>query len=681
MNNHIRIYVSPSGSDVNDGTADKPFATFERAAAEVRKLIKNGLNAPVTVYFHKGEYSADKYEFTAADSGTEQFPVKYCAYGDGEVIFTNGKILKNSSFKPICGEMKERLPSNAKDSVLVCDLKEYGMALNKYGHLYDTDEETPKEADEEHNFEEKCELFWNDERMSVAKYPNQGLLEIEDMCDDTTDEQARIHKEKNPEGFTIIIDENTNERIKNWKTPQTAHMHGYFYWDWADASTPVSYFDTALRRVYMQSVGGYGVRKGGTYYFYNVFEELDSPGEYYLDKDNLLLYVYPLSDIQQASVMLSVSRHPLIKANGISHITFEGITFKGACANGFEINGNNCSVINCKILDVYDWAMRINGNNNKIYGCDISRTGRGGISLIGGDRTTLTPSGNIVENNYVHDWSEVVLTYGAGIEFGGCGSIARHNELARTSHMAIYYDGNDHIIEYNYIHEVVQQSNDAGAIYGGRDWAGYGDIIRYNIIENAGNDKYTPAGIYWDDCQSGQTAYGNIIKNAMGKSFLIGGGKDNVVENNMMLVSEYPMQYDERGIEGVLSSKGWYGGARKDGNNWPIFRRSPVKSDIWAKRFPALARVNDNYDNPYDPDFAANPSRAVIRNNICVCSNDYGFFVAETVKKLGTIENNPVFASEDECIVKGSRYKLTPEAKKAVPEFKDIPVDKIGRYK
>ena len=680
MTDGIKLYVSTTGSDNNNGSEQHPFATPSKAVAEVRSIIEKGLTAPVTVYFHKGEYNADNLEFTPADSGTQEFPVKYCAYGDGEVIFNSGASLDNKKFKPVSDEIRERLSGDAKEHVLVCDLKECGISKDENGGLYIHGAYCGAPKSDDDSSGRDCELFWNDKRLVLARYPNEGFLEIKDMCPDDTDEATRLHKQNCPGGCTVTIDEDTSNRIKAWKTPETTWMHGYFYWDWSFGSTPVVKFDTDLQRVYMKHATAYGAKDGGTYYFSNVLEELDIPGEYYFDNDELMLYVYPIGNIDEANIMFSASRNPIINMKGASYITFDGITLKGAHNHAIDMNASDCQIRNCKILDVYGWAIMMNGCGNTVYGCEITHTGRGGISISGGDRKTLTPANNVAENNYIHDWAEVYLTYSSGIELVGCGNTATHNELARTTHMAIYYNGNDNIIEYNYIHEVVQQSHDAGAVYGGRDWAGYGNIIRYNIIENVGNDKYTPVGIYWDDAQSGQTAYGNIIKNAVGKSFLIGGGRDNTVENNMMIVSEYPMLFDDRAIEGIVKN-GWYNGGRKGGMNWGIMNQMPIRSEVWAKRFPTLAKVNDNFDDIDDPDFAPNPSRAVIRNNVCVCYNDYGFFVAESVRKLGTIENNLVFSSEDECIVPGSKYELKPEVKKQLPEFKDIPVDEIGLYK
>ena len=85
------LYVSQNGSDENDGSKDKPFATPERAVEAVRTLIADGLNKPVTVYFHAGDYRIENINFTEADSGTAEYPVTYKAYGDGEVIFNGGR--------------------------------------------------------------------------------------------------------------------------------------------------------------------------------------------------------------------------------------------------------------------------------------------------------------------------------------------------------------------------------------------------------------------------------------------------------------------------------------------------------------------------------------------------------------------------------------------------------------
>ncbi len=667
MEREIKIYVSPNGSDTNDGSVNAAFKTFSRAVDEVRCIIKSGACSPVTVYFFAGTYTVE-HELTSEDCNNAGHPVKYCAYGDGEVVFTSGKTISKTSFHAVSEDKKQILSGQARDNVYACDLKKCGIVANGDMFAAKTD---PSDVYD-------CELLCRDKRFTLTRYPRNEFLKIEKLCGGD-DEELQMHKKTDPKSEIIILSDELNSKIKGWSSYKEAFLQGYFRFDWCDSTVRIGSIDTEANRMFARGeTSGYGIFEGGSYVFRNIFDELNTPGEYYLDKDELMLYVYPFGDIDDMG--FSISKNCVIKAKDVSNIIFEDISFKCICGNAIDISGNDCTIKNCTFMGIGKWAITITGERNTIYGCDISHTGKGAILLSGGDRATLTPSGNIVENNYVHDWAEDKWTYCGGVAVSGCGNVIRHNEFTRSPHYAIFYSGNDNIIEYNYIHEVVQQSHDAGAIYGGRDWSAYGNVIRYNLLENIGNENYFPVGIYWDDCQSGQTAFGNIIRNATGKSFLIGGGRDNVVENNLMLESEFPMLFDARGIEGAVAN-GWYGGTRKNEVNWRTMWSFPITSEIWAKRFPTLATVNDNFDDPDDPQFAPNPTRALVRNNVCVCSNDYGFHVDKCVRKLGTVTNNLIYKDINDCIVENSRYELKPEVKKLLPWFSEIPVDKIGRYK
>lgn len=88
------------------------------------------------------------------------------------------------------------------------------------------------------------------------------------------------------------MDEETNKRIRRWQDKECIWMAGYFFWDWADSSTPVSFL-TDNRALLPAFVSRFGARKDAPYYFYNVLEELDTHGEYWLDREKGLLYVYP----------------------------------------------------------------------------------------------------------------------------------------------------------------------------------------------------------------------------------------------------------------------------------------------------------------------------------------------------------------------------------------------------
>ncbi len=681
MNDMIKLYVSVDGSDNNCGSFEKPFATPEKAICKVREIIANGLKAPVTVYFHKGEYKTNGLSFTAEDSGTKEFPITYTAYGDGEVIINAGTILQASGFKKIPDDIKERLQGDAKENVLVYDLKQNGITKEDIGQLHSAGVCNMDEQYTNNTKGNNVGLFWNNKRLTLAKYPNKGFVKIVDIVDIGDIDNDKSVECKNPKPATILIEKEVADRTRNWQTFKDVRAFGYFYWDWADGSAPIDYVDADKCQLKFAQAISKGIKKDMYFNFYNVLEELDIPGEYYIDRDNLLLYVYPPEDVNTSEIMISISNNVLVTIKGSEHITFEGIKFEGTRSKGFSINANYITIKDCVLTDIDDWAIYCSGWNNTVYGCDISHTGRGGISFTGGDRTTFNPANNIAENNYIHDWAEVYQTYSSGIELCGCGQKASHNELYNTPHMAIYYSGNDNIIEYNYIHDVVLQSHDAGAVYGGRDWAGYGNIIRYNILKNIGNEEYHPNAIYWDDCQSGQTAYGNIIISPYAKGFLIGGGRDNVVENNLILGGECSILYDERGIAGIRDPNAWYAGARKGGNNWPFLKNSPYKTELWAKRFPTLARVHDDFSKIDDPDFVPNPTGAIIRDNVVSQIEDWGFFIGETVQKFGTVENNIKLKNASECWANEETYEIKPEILEKLPKLKEIPIDKIGRYK
>lgn len=168
--------------------------------------------------------------------------------------------------------------------------------------------------------------------------------------------------------------------------------------------------------------------------------------------------------------------------------------------------------------------------------------------LTGGDRETLTSSENVVTNNLIYDWSQVYRTYQAAVSLNGVGAVCSHNEIYNSPHEAITYSGNNHVIEYNVIHDVVLESSDAGAIYAGRRWSYYGNVIRYNCIYNIGSEDFTPSGIYFDDALSGQEAYGNLLINIPGCAFLLGGGRDLKIENNQIINAATPIYYDDRAM-------------------------------------------------------------------------------------------------------------------------------------
>jgi hypothetical protein len=90
------FHVSPSGSDANDGTPPRPFKSVERARAEVRKMIAEGLREPVTVLIGGGTYElSEPLAFGPEDSGTEAFAISYAANPGEEVVLSGGRRIRD----------------------------------------------------------------------------------------------------------------------------------------------------------------------------------------------------------------------------------------------------------------------------------------------------------------------------------------------------------------------------------------------------------------------------------------------------------------------------------------------------------------------------------------------------------------------------------------------------------
>lgn len=135
----------------------------------------------------------------------------------------------------------------------------------------------------------------------------------------------------------------------------------------------------------------------------------------------------------------------------------------------------------------------------------------------GGNVDTLTPSNNVIKNNIIYKAAQKIKDYNS-VELRGCGNKMIYNNISCTNDQAIRFYGNDHVISYNEIHDVVQDSDDAGAIYAGRNTIQRGTEISYNYIHDT-LGTFTPAfghkpAVYWDDYQTGMWAHHNIIKNA-----------------------------------------------------------------------------------------------------------------------------------------------------------------------
>ncbi len=695
-------YVAPNGSDENDGSRERPFRTIGRARDAVRAMDKTG-KTEIIVGIFPGDYRTTGLVFTAEDSGTAECPVRYCRCGAGDAVLNGGVTLHPADFRPVTDEaMLSRLNPDAREKVRCLELGAYGIAKADYGKLYTIGKfNTADKYDGDWLGDIYSEVFFNDSRMVLARYPNVGedYLYTEEVVftGEGLEKNGNLtadpdwHNKRNHPSDIYRVSETLARRVASWKTLEDVWLFGWWKCDWADAASPIGSFDAAERTLSPKFVSWFGTKTGAPYYFYNVFEELDAPGEFYLDRENAMLYIYPAGDMDTAKIDMSLSTDSVVTIDGASHLSFEGLVVCNTRGDAVTVRGNDNQIAHCTIKNVAGNGICANGYRNVFFYNEITRTGRGGIVLDGGDAETLTPAENRAENNLIHHWSEIYQTYQPAVYLCGVGNICAHNEMHHSPHEGISYIGNNHLIEYNILHDICLLTHDGAAIYSGRSWSWYGNVVRYNCIYDLGSTvkngdelvTYTPDGIYFDDNLAGQTTYGNLIVNAPKFGFLLGSGRDLNVYNNIVIGSRNGIHYDCRTRDGSLRG-GWFNHHfrdKKDGM-YEDFLRSPWQTEAWQKAYPQMAKFSLDYDNPDDPNLPFNPTDSVVTKNLLVCcGGEDGKYIHEDVYRFspGVKENWAAAEEEMQAFFTDPAhgdYTLLETAK--LPGFEPLPLEKMG---
>ncbi len=641
----ITFYVSPDGCDKNTGDRSSPFQTIDRARVAARDAA-----ADSEIVLLDGEYYTDGMEFDTRDSGIT-------LRGEGNAVITGGITIPSARFTDPSREMMESLPDCAKAHAKAVDLKEFGLTAADWGEVYAIGSRHTARKYDNGKVGDNIEIFSAGKRMHLARYPNgNGFLQLEAVADvgDVAEFPPQNYypdwqTRRNHRGGTYVMDRVTNKRVMTWKHPETAWLFGYLYWDWADSSTPVK-FKTENRLIFPEYVSSYAVRSGAKYYFYNIVDELDEPGEFYLDRETGILLFYPYGE---GDLDITLCRKPLIHCTDVCGMTFENITLRCTRVDAMILSGecNDNVIRGLTITNAAGNALIVNGYRNRVERCFISHTGKGGVRIYGGIRETLTPGENRVTNNYIHDYSEVYLTDQPGVFMEGVGNVCSHNEICRAPHMAVEYYGNDHLIEHNYIHETVLQSSDAGAIYSGFNWTERGTVIRHNVFENIGSGEFTPSAIYWDNGLSGQTASHNLFLNVKGNAVHIGGGSEcTITDNIMMNCGQSPVLYEDWVRDGFVND----GHARASVNtpdtlHWKNLRAMPYTNAQWSAKYPILAKVKTDFALYDDIDFPINPSYSVVRNNVIIDSEKKPIVCSDSVYTYSTVEDNPIYETAEEA--------------------------------
>jgi len=650
------LYVSPQGNDSwsgnvpapDAGGTDGPLATLAGARERIRAIkSSDGILSPggFWVEVAPGTYPLkDTFTLVAEDGGTTDAPVTYAAAAKGQAVISGG--VPVNAFSPVTdAAVLGSLDEAARTHVVQADLGALGV--KEFG--------SPAGGG--------VEVYFRGLPMTLSRWPNEGFTSIQDIV---VEDGHQIHGIKGSKTGLFTYE---GDRPARWVGEKDGWLHGYWFWDWSDQRQKIAEINVAQSQIRVEEpYHTYGYRPKQWYYAYNMLSEIDMPGEWYVDREAGILYFWPPEPVQPGDVTVSLLSN-LVSITNAEHVTLYGLVFEFARDLMLSVrDGAGVRVAACTFRNGGGDAVSLSGEQaHTIRGCSLSRLGGGGISISGGNRETLSPAGHVAENNHIYDYGRWYRMYRSGISVQGVGNRAVHNLIHDAPHIGIVFGGNDHLIEFNEIHHVCLESNDAGAIYTGRNWTMRGNMIRYNYLhEIQGYLEKGCVGVYLDDMFSSADIIGNVFYKVTRAAF-IGGGRDCSVVNNIFIDCNPALHVDARALNWAhYHADEWI----EEGNTKGTISGIRYKEPPYSERYPKLVGILE--DEPKAP------KGNLIARNICVGGTWEE--VEGAAKPYLALENNlldtdPLFVDREK-----RNFRLKEDSPAFAVGFETIPMEKIGLY-
>jgi len=361
-------FVSPSGDDASSGTLAKPFATLQRAQEAVRQKRTE-------VFLRGGTYYLPApLVFTAADSGTKDAPVVFQNYQNEKPVISGGIRLNNLNWQPFTnGILQAQVPADLQTE----------------------------------------EIFINGERQILARYPN-------------FDPKAKYF-----DGFAA--DAISKERAARWANPVGGYYHAMHPAFWGDFTWRITGKNTNGEPTLE---GGWQNNRGAAAhqdvrFVENIFEELDVPGEWFLDAKTHTLYFHPPSGLDLKTAVVEATRLRTLvefrgdEANPVKWITLRRLVFRQAARTVMDnreplmrsdwtiyrggavfFNGaEDCALADSVIDQVGGNAVFVNNYNRRIAirGTQIAKAGANGICFIGDPKAARSPLFNYYQTQKLEE--------------------------------------------------------------------------------------------------------------------------------------------------------------------------------------------------------------------------------------------------------------------------------------
>lgn len=694
--NNIEIHVSVKGSDITgNGSVEKPYATFEKAKAAVNTLRKETrVNVPVDVIFHEGTYRFTKsVDFTDADSGTALSPTTYKG-AEGENVVFKGSVEIDLTKIKLVQDMAilERLPLEARGQVGYFDLKE--MGINEIQPMrYFNQYSQPNNIG-------YINLFFNGMEQPIAQWPNgQNVYSAYEKTINAGGSGER------GVGGTIRLKE---YRLKNWVNAKEMVVDIFGGNDYAmDSNIKVASVNPEEKTLTFKTGTDQGLNsaKSRRFKVKNLIEELDRPGEWFVDREQLILYYYPEQSFVDGKLELSLMEDNLFEMKDLKYTSFENITFsqiRGITFKGYDrcehITIDNCRFENIGSYGIWQFSNKASnigqGTSQAsqfredgcryyiIKNCSFDNIARNAICIRqSGSFNQLEPGYSVVENCY---FTNCLTSAGAGyavfIEGIEC---SINNNLFHNTHSALNFLGIDHKIYNNEIYNIQRYVSDAGALYTGRNFLMRGSELYNNYVKDVSNkDPHMNTNynrfVYLDDAHAGITIHNNIfVGNAHG-GIAVNGGQDNHAYDNILVNVDQALLLNSwtAGDKGRVEREQSMGNDALKNEHWSRFH-DVIKLGLSEKYLgqPALnSAYNNIMINGYAEISKENMEMSNIHDNIVVTedvfedfsSGDYRIKDKELIKKFPNTVTKENF-NYDEIGIDVEKFNINPIEKN---EFK-----------
>ncbi len=304
------------------------------------------------------------------------------------------------------------------------------------------------------------------------------------------------------------------------------------------------------------------LRSGDRYFVENLHSELDSPGEWYLDRAQGQLFFLPPKPIDQlevvAPVVSTLAQFTGDATKQVEHVSFTGFTCQftdltlndgcggyGMGTRGvFELTGSrDCTIADCRFENCGRYALAATRSSRiGFLRSTITDSGEGGVLLIDADHCevsdcTMERLGAI----YKHIGGVVLTGHNAS------DNVVAHNLIGDSSRYGISCKnaGFRNVIEANALHNLCTETYDTGGIEvtQGNRTERSDSIIRGNLVtdivgySSVGDKPMRMSwGIYLDSFAGGYTVENNLcLRSSHG--VMIQGGQGNILRNNIFAES------------------------------------------------------------------------------------------------------------------------------------------------